>query len=252
MPLTIKLIDAKSALCRSGINKDGWCLNPYGGCFHACRYCYAVFMKRFYNQHLPWGNFIIVKRNLVQILEEEIKKRKPSKVMLSTVTDAWQPIESRMKISRACVERLLASGFHVSILTKSSLIERELDIFNIYRDQVEVGITISTNNTDVSKEMEPHVVIPEKRISTLSKMSDAGIRTYAFVGPALPMNPAALARTLRTATGRVLIDKMNYQNHVLTIYSRKGWLRFLKHEYFDSVVKSFREEFTENAVETCF
>ena len=186
MSQTIKFIEVKSALGQSGIVKDGCCLNPYGGCFHACRYCYAVFMKRFYHQHLPWGDFIIVKNNIVKILEEEIKRRKPTKVMISTVTDAWQPIESRMKLTRACVERLLYSGFQLSMLTKSSLIERDLAIFSKYRDQVEVGITITTDINDVAKEMEPHVVIPERRIATLARLSDAGINTYAFIGPGPP------------------------------------------------------------------
>jgi len=223
-----RYVQAKSALNRSGIVKDGWCLNPYGGCAHACRYCYAVFMKRFYNESAPWGEFVIVKENILALLDADLHRRprsratpsafslQPSalrrKVWLSSVTDCYQPIESRLLLTRGCLERLLPAGFSVSVLTKSPLVLRDLDLLS--KGNADVGLTITTDRADIARIFEERAAPPEKRIDTLKKLADAGVKTHAFVGPALPMNPGRLAAMLKGAAGRVLIDRMNYQDRI--------------------------------------
>ena len=248
--MKIVYTQAKSALNRSGIVTDGWCLNAYGGCAHACRYCYAVFMKRFYNERAPWGDFVIVKTNVLDLLDAELKRRRPSKVWLSSVTDPYQPIERKWRLTRGAVERLGAHGFHVSVLTKSALVLRDLDM--LAKSGAEVGLTVTTDDEATARIMEPRVPSPAARIEALARLGDAGIDTYAFVGPALPMDPARLARQLRKVTGRVLIDKMNYSHRVMALYRTRGWMRHMEPEYFEGVAAAFRAEFGDPNVTVCW
>ena len=95
MNFNIKEIKAKSILTRSRIPGVDYCLNPYVGCFHGCRYCYATFMKRFTGHTEPWGNFVDVKINAPEILQRQLKRKTKGRVMVSSVTDAYQPIETR-------------------------------------------------------------------------------------------------------------------------------------------------------------
>ncbi|MBI5528622.1 MAG: radical SAM protein [Deltaproteobacteria bacterium] len=263
-----RFIQAKSALNRSGIVKDGWCLNPYGGCAHACRYCYAVFMKRFYNEAAAWGEFVIVKENILGLLDHQISRRRrssprsltsafslqpsapPRRVWLSSVTDCYQPIESKLRLTRGCLERLLPAGFEVSVLTKSPLVLRDLDLLS--RGDADVGLTITTDRADIARVFEERVAPPEKRIETLKRLADAGVKTHAFVGPALPMDPARLAAMLKGAAGRVLIDRMNYQDKVAGIYRSLRLERCLTDAYFREVFDAFVAESGEKNVQCCW
>ena len=83
---------SKTALSRSGIIKDGWCINPYGGCVHGCRYCYATFMRRFNGVSEPWGEYVIVKQNILEVLDRELLRRKPATVWMASVTDALKTL----------------------------------------------------------------------------------------------------------------------------------------------------------------
>jgi len=245
-----RYVQAKSALNRSGIVKGGWCLNPYGGCTHACRYCYAVFMKKFYRETAPWGEFVIVKENVLGLLDRELERRRPSEVWLSSVTDCYQPIEARLRLTRGCVERLAARGFEVSVLTKSPLVVRDLDV--LVPGKARVGITITTDRDEVARLFEERIAPPSKRIEALKALSDAGLETHAFVGPALPMDPARLAKALRGATGRILLDRMNYHDRVVALYRARRWERFLTDAYYKEVADAFTAEFGTAHVECCW
>ena len=125
----IKTIQCKSVLTRSRLPEVDYCINPYVGCLHGCIYCYARFMKRFTGHTEKWGKFIDVKINAPEVLEKELS-RSPEKgtVLLGSVTDAYQPIERKYKITRAILEILLKHHFPISILTKSDLVVRDIDL----------------------------------------------------------------------------------------------------------------------------
>ncbi|MFA6033732.1 MAG: radical SAM protein [Myxococcota bacterium] len=235
--------ETKTALSRSGIIKDGWCINPYGGCVHCCRYCYATFMRRFNDVREPWGEYVIVKKNILDVLDRELLRRRPARVWMASVTDAWQPVERRLKLARGAMERLLCAGFELSLLTKSPLIVRDIDLMKKHPALVDAGVTVTTDDPEVARFMEPRVQPPLARIETLAKLSDAGITTHAFVGPALPMNPQKLASALKAVTGRVIIDRMNYTHKVSDAYASRGWNRYLGDPYYAEVVAAFRAEF---------
>ncbi|MCR4400655.1 MAG: radical SAM protein, partial [Syntrophomonadaceae bacterium] len=98
--------ECRSALVKSGIPGTEYCLNPYGGCAHACVYCYAAFMRRFLGTDLPWGSFVQVKVNFAQRLAAQLKRPKQGTVLLSTVTDPYQPVERHYCLTRASLEAL--------------------------------------------------------------------------------------------------------------------------------------------------
>jgi DNA repair photolyase len=101
-------------------------MNPYRGCAHGCRYCYAPNIMRIPRRE--WGRFVEVKRNIPKILSDELKKKKKGVVGISTTTDPYQPVEKKYKLTRFCLEQLLKHDFPVSVLTKSRLVSRDLDI----------------------------------------------------------------------------------------------------------------------------
>ena len=148
MNLTIREIRAKSILTKSGIPGIDYCINPYVGCAHGCRYCYATFMKRYTGHTEAWGSFVDVKINAPEILQRQLKRAKRGRILISSVTDAYQPIESKYKLTRQCLEILLQSQLPVDILTKSPLVLRDMDLIKKFKD-IEVGITITTHEEKI-------------------------------------------------------------------------------------------------------
>ena len=99
-------INARTILSKSGIPGMDYCINPYVGCAHACKYCYATFMKRFTGHIEPWGSFVDVKINAAELLRRQLKRSKRGRVMLSSVTDPYQPVEEKYRLTRKCLEVL--------------------------------------------------------------------------------------------------------------------------------------------------
>ena len=121
-------IQTKSALVRSGIPGVNFVINPYLGCGHGCRYCYAVFMRKYSRLHAnaAWGSFVEAKVKIVDVLRAELaKKRHAGAAMLSSVCDPYQPAERDWRLTRGCLEVLLEFGWDVEILTRSPLVVRD-------------------------------------------------------------------------------------------------------------------------------
>lgn len=181
--LTIKEIECKSVLNRSGL--ADYALNPFVGCEHGCRYCYGRFMMRFTKHREPWGRFVDVKVNAPRVLMKQVKRSRVGRVFISSVCDGWQPLEEKYGITRACVEILLANGFPITILTKSVLVSRDLDLIE-GRPEVELGATLTTLDEGYRRLFEPRGSSGEERISLLKQAKEKGITTYAFLGPIMP------------------------------------------------------------------
>lgn len=184
--MKINTIQCKTLLTKSRLPEADYCINPYVGCLHGCVYCYARFMKRFTGHDELWGRFLDVKINAPEILAKELS-RKPKRgvVLLGSVTDAYQPVERKYRITRAILEILLQYDFPVSILTKSNLVVRDLGLFKRF-SQCEVGLTVTTTEPEIARNFEPHSSTPQQRIETLNALHRNGIATYAFIGPILP------------------------------------------------------------------
>ena len=127
----MKPVIVRETVCRSILNRssiEDYSLNCYTGCTHACVYCYARFMRRFHPHPEPWGEFVDVKVNAVEALKRQLRRAAPGEVFVSSACDGWQPIEAERRLTRRCCELLLEHGFTVNVLTKSTLVLRDLDV----------------------------------------------------------------------------------------------------------------------------
>ncbi len=229
----IKEIKVKSALVRSRIPGVGFVINPYLGCGHGCSYCYAVFMRQYsrFNRESRWGEFVEVKVNLPSLLADELaRKRKAGDAFLSSVCDPYQPAERRYRLTRSCLELLRNYGWGIGILTRSPLVLRDIDILSSSLDAM-VGLSIPTDDDRVRKALEPNSPPIESRIETLKRLREAGIRTWAFIAPVLPLDPARLHRMISPLVEYVMIDSLNYKRRVERLFRAHGWSYALSPEY---------------------
>jgi DNA repair photolyase len=251
--MKVREIFSKTILTKTAITSFDYCINPYVGCSHGCRYCYASFMKRFTGHLEPWGEFVDVKVNAPNILRKQLKRARPGIVSLSTVTDPYQPLEKRYELTRGCLEALLDQQFSVSILTRSPLCLRDIDLFKQFKN-IEVGFSITTHDEAIKKKFEPHSPSIRARIETLRTLRQEKIGTYAFIGPMLPLDPKPLAAMLDGLVDEVLMDRMNYTNKVKAIYRRAKLEKYLEEDYFHCVGMELKEAFEKKgiAVSMCF
>ncbi len=142
-------------------------------------------MMKFKGYTDPWGSFVDVKINAPDLLKKEIVKSRRGTVFISSVCDGWQPLEEEFRLTRKCLEILKDHGFPVRVLTKSSLIIRDMNILSGYRN-CEIGVTITTLNDSVRKDFEPQASSVFDRIGVLKESKSAGLKTYLFFGPLLP------------------------------------------------------------------
>lgn len=214
-PPLVREIECRSALTRSGIDGVDYAINPFVGCEHACAYCYATFMKRFTGHGEPWGTFVDVRVNAAQMLARQMRRAKPGSISLSTVTDAYQPLEAERGITRACLEVLTGYDFPVGILTKSALVLRDLDLLARLPD-AEVAFTVTTLDDGLRQRFEPGASPVAARLEAMRALAGAGIRTWAFCGPLLPclsdgeeQVDALFAALKQAGAGSVLVDSLN-------------------------------------------
>lgn len=232
----------KSALCRSGIPGVDYVVNPYLGCGHGCRYCYAVFMRKHSRAHTDarWGEFVEVKTNIVSVLRAELaRKRKAATAMLSSVCDPYQPAERQYRLTRGCVEALTERGWGVDILTRSPLVTRDIDRLRVCVG-ASVGFSIPTDDDGVRAVMEPCAPSIDARLAALKTMHEAGIRTWVFVAPMLPMDPHKLAGMIMPDADYVMADGLNYRGRVEGIFRRRGWACALAGDYAAKTAAALR------------
>jgi len=240
-------IFSRTILTKTGIPSFDYCINPYVGCGHGCRYCYASFMKRFTGHREPWGEFVDVKVNAPQVLRRQLKRARPGTVLLSSVTDPYQPLEKTYRLTRGCLEALLEHDFSVDLLTRSSLCLRDLDLIRQFK-KIDVGFSLGTQDERIKGLFEPRSPSLKSRVEALRALHRAGVKTYAFIGPMLPLDPKALVAQLDGAIDEVLIDRMNYANKVKAIYRRAGLESYLEEDYFRIFGEELKERFEEKGV----
>jgi len=181
--MKITEIKCKTALSKSNLPGLDYSLNPYRGCGHKCAYCYVPNVLRI--NRSEWGNFVDVKTNIPVVLAKELKTKKHGVVGLSTVTDPYQPIEKKYRLTRYCLEQLLRYDFPVHIQTKSDLVIRDIDLISKFSN-IEVMFSIGTLNDCVRKLLEPKSSSIQNRLNAMKKLSDEKIKTSVFFGPIYP------------------------------------------------------------------
>jgi DNA repair photolyase len=178
----VREIRCKSLLNRCSI--DDYSFNCYVGCQHGCRYCYARFMQRFHPHAEEWGHFVDVKVNATEALGRQLRRLKPGEVFTCSACDGWQPVELQYGLTRECCRLLLEAGFRLSILTKSKLVLRDLDIL-ADRD-VRLAVTITTLDESWARIWEPRASPVSERVEILRQAKAAGLETAVMFGPLLP------------------------------------------------------------------
>lgn len=179
--IVIKEIQTKDIMTKSNLPVCDFAVNPYTGCAHACKYCYASFMKRFTNHPEPWGTFVDIK------IWEEIKKPEKyagKEAFFSSVTDPYQPIEEKYQKTRKILETLKGSGISISIATKSDLILRDLDLIKTFKN-ARVSFSINTLDENFRSEMDNAVSI-ERRLNAMKTLYNNRIQTTCFISPIFP------------------------------------------------------------------
>jgi DNA repair photolyase len=210
--VVVRETPCKTILNRSAISD--YSLNCYTGCAHGCVYCYARFMQRFHPHPEPWGQFVDVKTNAVEVLARQLRRAQPGNVFVSSACDGWQPIERQRELTRECCRLLVAYNFQVNVLTKSVLVLRDLDI--LADSTARTGVTVTTLEEDLRKLWEPGGAPVEKRWGVLEQAKAAGLKTSVMFGPVLPFladSPETLGEMLSRAADlnvdTIWVDALN-------------------------------------------
>ena len=182
--MEVRLVQCKSALSPSRLPGLDWALNPYRGCGHGCSYCYAQDVTRF-EMGRPWGDVVEVKINIVSRLRRELEKGASGAYGIGTVTDPYQPLEKEYELTRGCLKLLRRANARVSILTKSSLVLRDLDVLKGWPG-AEVGVSIGCCDEVVASKIEPGAAPVSERFRALSSLAGDGIDVYLMAAPILP------------------------------------------------------------------
>jgi len=167
-------------------------LNPYQGCEHGCIYCYARNSHEYwgYSAGLDFEQKILVKRNAVELLEKKLKSKswKARPIVLSGNTDCYQPIEKDLKITRALLQTFLKYRHPVGMITKNSLILRDLDILReLAQDRlIHVNISITTLQEHTRRILEPRTASIKKRLETVEKLAAANVPVSVMMAPIIP------------------------------------------------------------------
>ncbi|WP_028226823.1 PA0069 family radical SAM protein [Paraburkholderia ferrariae] len=167
-------------------------LNPYRGCEHGCIYCFARPTHSYLglSPGLDFESRIYAKVNAPELLARELAKPsyEPEPIALGVNTDAWQPVERDLRITRRVIEVLAERGHPFAAITKSSLIERDLDLLvpMAQRNQFMAAITITTLDADIARTLEPRAASPLRRLRTIRTLAEAGIPVGVSIAPVIP------------------------------------------------------------------
>jgi len=167
-------------------------INPYRGCEHGCVYCYARPTHEYlgFSSGLDFESRIMVKMEAANLLRGELSKPKwkPKVLSMSGVTDCYQPVERQLKITRGCLEVLAEFGNPVTIITKSHLVTRDIDVLKrlAAENLTAVMISITTLDKEIAGVMEPRAPSPARRLAAVTELTAAGIPVGVMAAPIIP------------------------------------------------------------------
>ncbi len=205
--------------CRSIVNRtripgNSYCLNPYVGCGHGCLYCYAPVVRR--RSGDSDDGKVRCKVNAADVLLRQLMRLRPGKILMSTQTDPYQPAEEERELTRSLLLQLDRSPFPLTVLTKSDLVLRDLDVLaRPRRASWDVGMSLLPVGERIRCALEPGAPPIERRIEALKTLHKKGVRTWAFLAPMFPATSKdellALLREIDGAVDHVLVDRLNYK-----------------------------------------
>ena len=235
-------IIVRETVCKTILNRTSlgdYSLNCYTGCDHACVYCYARFMQRFHAHEEPWGQFVDVKVNAVEVLRRQLRRARPGEVFVSSACDGWQAIEGEWGLTGRCCELLLDYGFEVHVLTKSGLVSRDLERFA--GRNVRIGESVTTLDESLRVLWEPRAASVENRFRVLEQARRLSLKTAIMFGPLLPgisddqdSLHAMLQRAAEARIDVVWMDALNPRPRVWPAVSQ------LLHDRFPDLLPAYR------------
>lgn len=257
MSFKIKEIVAKSIIGTTQVPSADYVINPYTGCQFACMYCFASFMGRFVGETTNnWGKYVYVKTNAIELMEKDIKrlmKKNPHpKIAMSTVTDPYQGVEKQYRLTRGILEVFVKHQYQgrVGLLTKSPMILDDLKLLKKIPN-LEVGMSITTTDDQLSRFLEVKAPLASARLRTLKKLNNAGIKTYVFIGPFLPhmkLKPELIdnlfSEIKAAGTNDVKIEYLNLPKYVRPKMNSllKEETKEIQEVYTSSQLKKYREQ----------
>ena len=167
-------------------------INPYRGCEHGCIYCFARPSHAWLglSAGLDFETRLVARAEAPQVLEQELRspRYRVAPIAIGTNTDPYQPIERTHEITRACLKVLMRFNHPVAVVTKGTLIERDIDILSdmAERGLVRVGLSLTTMDAELSRRMEPRAPSPGRRLRTIERLSAAGIPVRVMTSPVVP------------------------------------------------------------------
>lgn len=252
-----RTLPVRSLLNKSVSRRGLWfakSINPYRGCEFACRYCYARYTHEFMEMKDPadFERKIYIKQNAAWLLRQEIRSLRPGEeIALGTATDPWQPIERRARVTRSILEVLAEyRGLRIGVVTKSTLIERDIDLLQriAERNNLVLHITITTPDIELARVLEPRAPRPDLRFRTVRRLRQAGLRTGILCSPLMPGitdNAQALDTMCRRAS-EAGASFFSAQPLFLKPCSKATFLAFV-HEHFPELDASYAKRYSEEA-----
>ncbi len=223
MEMLIKSVEVRDLVSKSNLPASDFVINPYVGCPHGCKYCYACFMKRFTNHEEQWGTFVDIKRCAKPI---DTKKLEGKSVFLSSVTDCYNPVEEAQKLTRSILQQLVGVDVELSISTKSKLILRDIDVLKQLKN-VTVCMSINTLDEKFRADMDNASSI-EERLNALRTLHENGIKTVLFMSPMFPEITDFKALVLRA---KDFVDEFWFENLNLRGSYKFPILNYIKRNY---------------------
>ncbi len=214
-------VNVKTYLSKSKLPGVDYTINPYVGCPHKCVYCYAEYMKKFTAHPEPWGEFLDVRRCPVPLRPYLLFH---THVMLSSVTDAYNPYEKEFRLTRKLMEQLVFCQAHVQMLTKSPLIVRDIDLFKKL-PSFEGALSFSSAQESFRQLAEPCAGTVQEKLNALKTLKENGLSTAVVIAPIFPQitDWKEIIALTRPYTDRYHFDALNmrpaYQKRVMVFIS---------------------------------
>ena len=214
----------KDYLTKTKLTTLDYVINPYVGCPNKCLYCYAAYMSSFSKHKEPWGEFIGIKQTRKKINTFKIKDKK---VMISTVTDPYNIYEEKYGTTRMIMEQLVNSEAYLSVVTKSKLVLRDIDLFKKMK-HVEIALSVCMLDENIKKKLEPNSSTIEERLETLKILKQNGIKSVVFISPIIPQitDFKPIIEKTKDFTDEYWFDKLNLRSTFKT-----KMFKFINDEY---------------------
>jgi len=233
---------------------DQYYVNAYVGCMIGCPFCYVIDRADFSRRleglpHVPWGDYLDVKVNAAEVLRREVVGAGRGIVRMSPIlTDPYQPVERKYRITRQCLEVLLDTDLAPVVLTRAPRILDDLELLRRFRRRL-IGFSVPTDQDRYRQIFEPGADPIDERLEALRRLHAAGIPTFAVIQPVLPMNAERMIECVAPFVRAVRLDRLYVGERVRHLYDRNGLSEFATDEYAAATIARLTEGFRARGVQ---